>query len=322
MHGAAREIRGFVCRWCLLVLSSTGVLGTGWMSAQWAASMRPVLSGDLVAPDSVLRAGKAQAPLVGRASPVTVNKHAERVLCANRVGGITVAPSYLERVYPVALGAQEGTNLVLVKGVPYSGLAFKQDRPILLCIQPGRTVYLVDARLVLDAPKGNASDAAEVISRLRAAGQVALFHAGEIARYAEVREQCHRLFPGIPVLGHVPEVPGTSPPAVVVLLEAADRLKGPGEQGTIRPAGPTASRPTLPRGMPQVITADPDLALVASRSHSRLMQVHLVGATDGRSYAGRGLLVHESLSKLKEFAASEPIHRSLALTGNERDFRD
>ncbi len=267
-----KEILGFLCRWCLLLLAGGAVIAGAWTVVLATTKASTGLNVRLAEGDAVVAAGRGcdlRAYLVG-CGP---RSDSAAALFGTRDGPCGFANEYGGRIYLGTAGLTPGRYACSIRGIPYGPAAFENAEPQVIAIDPGREVFMIDVRTALPALAGNVSAFAALLEALRARGEVCCFDEGGTEDFLAHQSELRARLPDMPLCW--------------------EPRPGPGTLNTLRA---TASRA---RHKPVIITEDAGLAEKAADDG---FPTHLIlppGAVKPRP----GLQCHVSLAELKEAMA-------------------
>ena len=253
MPDSTREIVGFLCRWLLLAMVLATVAAGAVAGLQSATAVRDDLGTTMVLSDALWRQGGPDHPhLRGYIYP-SLNAPALPMALANRPGGpMMKLVAHQNVVYLETDRLQTGPNLLILKGIPYSAVAFQKQRGTLLFAPADKELFLVDDRLLSRRTGTDPETIRRLLARLQTDGYVAFFHPGDLVQLEAMRREAQQLFPDVAVVFYETKTP-----------DPLDTLRGVawswGAKGN---------------GKPAVITADEELAGAAAAESFR---VRLVG---------------------------------------------
>lgn len=263
-----KEAIGFLARWLLLAFGGVCFAVFAWTAKHALASAVVGNEADVVLSDAVWRPWRRMHATGYLFPPGWAAAHTQFMAVApgdhswiayvnrDRVYA-TVQDTSDPSVFPVGKLAPSGRMLdVAIKGIPYSGYAFRAAEAKLLILPRGRRLYAVDVRLAL----GDQQAARSVVGKLRRTGNIAMFYPGQddldprqIAdEYIRLREQVRLRFPDCPLVFTITRKQGK----MDCLRQIRMTVRGTGS------------------ALPVVITGDASLAEMASRER---FPVHLVG---------------------------------------------
>ncbi len=199
-------------------------------------------------------------------------------VCHLEDGPLLLVEASQGTLYPVVEAAELGDYRVTVTGIPYSAVAFQQEKAILRIIPDGRRVFLVDAAMYLDAPDARVGELRGCLTEMRRRGELAFFDVGSRQEFLAHRTRLRHLHAEAPLLW-------------------APRELGDELATVHRAAGPIRTHCT-------VITDQP---ATATQATSAGFSTDLISPVDQGGRQIEGLRRHESISRLKEYLASQPI---------------
>jgi hypothetical protein len=190
----------------------------------------------------------------------------------------TVFVSAYHDLLVTALRADRQDRLnITIHGLPYTPLAFRQDRVCVLSLADDRAVFLVDARLAQSAMRGQPGLWRACLDAMAERAAVLLFHPGRGPEFIRSRRELRGMGLAEPMLfGGV----GTDPQRV--LIRAGQGL---GRATSLRMA---------------VLTDDADLA---RRAAALRLATHLVAPSAGKGKLPANLKLYESLDQFKDSLA-------------------
>lgn len=276
-----REIAGFLCRWLLLALVATVLLGTAWAAALATEAIAVETAADVVLPDGIARerqhvwlVGYVHPPLPYSGSTVMLYRRpgAARPQSASVRGGQV-------NWYPTAGDA--GLQRIEFRGQPYGPLAAEQRSVRLLTVSAHEPVWLIDAEWAGRISRARRDDLAELLARLDSRGAVALFHNGPPHAFEACRDELRANGFQYAVLLDLGEDPAH------VLRRTSRRIRRWDHNRNI-----------------YVVSDDVELARAAVEDgfHFHLLDGGYQGAEQSRL-----LTVHESWDELKENLTALPI---------------
>jgi len=274
-----KEVVGFLCRWCLLLLAGATVVVAAWAGILASASVAADLGTAMIVADAIWDRTES-AYLLGIVSPALPGCHPEVAMSGSADSQLLLVPMSGKKLYPRPGVCRLGVNPVRTIGVPYCGHGLDRVDAVLVVIPPQRQVCLVDAAMVLKADSNDPAGFAACLRELQHRYDVAFLHNGPFEDLPHVRRQLRRCYPQIPV------------------ILAVDGHRGP---RTSFHAAYTLKRHGRNDRRPIVVTEDPGLAHLAARSR---FTMHLIASARA---GGKGLLAHESFAKFKEYLNAEPI---------------
>jgi hypothetical protein len=282
--GRTSEAVGFLCRWSLLAGAAAATVLVGWAAVRATASVGRNVRATLVMSDWVARpaarAGET-ARLPGCVQP-PVAFAAPAALAVAEGRPLTIVRAHGGNCLAEIDDPREGITQVIVRGLPFSALAFEAPRCRLLCLPRDTRVFLVDARLALAQRREHLGGYHACLRAMDARGRAVLFHPGP-------REDYFRCLRALRAAGSDRAVLYADVP--------------PGRTCTVRRARGSLC-PTRRARTPEVVTADAGLARAAAAMG---LPTHLVGCDRRPAKASGRLTCHLSLAKLKVSLSSRPI---------------
>jgi len=283
MDESFREVFGFLCRWCLLGAVSATVVAMSWASLHATAAAKDDLGARMSLPDAIWQLRESgKAVITGYLSHRATDK-SSLLICSQPGGRQSFATTYKGQFRLRVSRPRPGRIKVLVKGVPYGPLAFRQTGASVTVVQPGMEVFLLDVRLILNVPSGQGDDFRRCMGLMQRRGEAAAFHSGSLEQFDGFRDKLRRLRPDMPLLCSVKDAPDN----IYVLRQAARALKRwPGRRRLV------------------VVTGDAELAVEAARQG---FTVHLVAPRAEEAPAHPRLMRFRRFGQLKDYLAAEPI---------------
>ncbi|MDY6913198.1 MAG: hypothetical protein SVT52_01890 [Planctomycetota bacterium] len=206
MHSNVREVIGFLSRWCLLALVAAAVLTGAWAGALATAAVNQDRGAALVTSDAILQQAK-WARVTGSISPCSMGYENALLLCNVRGRLPVTAGTGKGRLYADVDCPSVGLTPVTIVGTPYGALAFEKRESLLSVVEPGRTVFMLDARLVLSVKGGDAETLRECVHEMKKLGGVGFFHPGPAAEFVQARRDIRARYPRLPVVCMVKDTP-------------------------------------------------------------------------------------------------------------------
>jgi len=278
--GHSREILGFLCRWLLLAGAGAVVVAVTWAGLAAAEvsgrTHAQLLLRDWVAPPG--RADGAGVYLRAYLDPPASRSGLDIALLIAEGRPLGVVRTYNGSCGMLLDDPQAGTMQLLVRGAPYSAMAFQARRCRVVCVPRKRPVFLVDARMALAARACGDELWPGCLRAMKAAGQVALFHPGPWGQFLQCRRALRAMGVAEPIL-----FDERRPDPTYTLLRVGKELR----------------RRERREGI-EIVTADADLARQAA---DRGFGTHLVSDELAAVPAGVPLRLHASLANLKDSIA-------------------
>ncbi len=278
------EAVGFLCRWSLLAGAAAATVLVGWAAVRATAGVGEDVRATLVMSDWVVRlspTARETAYLPGCVQP-PVASGAHVALAVTEGRPLTMVRADGGNCRAEIDDPREGTTRVIVRGLPYSALAFEAPRCRLLCLPHDTRVFLVDARLALAQRREHLGGYHACLRAMDARGRAVLFHPGPRGDYFRCLRALRAAGSGRAVL-------------------YADVR--PGRACTLRRARRSLC-PTRRARKPDAVTADAELARAAAAMG---LPTHLVGCDRRPTKASDRLTCYPSLGKLKVSLSSRPI---------------
>jgi len=274
-----REVGGFLCRWGLFALTVCGCVAIGWISLRVAQAAVGDVEFTMIVPDAIYyRQEDPQRLVWGYLQPPLSYYAPVLAVCHLEDGPLLLVEAGRGTLYPVVEATEPGDYRVTVTGTPYSAVAFQQETAILRIIPDGRRVFLVDAAMYLDAPDARQGELRGCLTEMRRRGELAFFDVGSSQQFLAHRIRLRHLHAESPLLW-------------------APRELGDELATVHRAAGPIRTHCT-------VIT---DQSATATHAASAGFSTELISPVAEGVREIEGLRRHESISRLKEYLASQPI---------------
>jgi hypothetical protein len=279
--GHSREIIGFLCRWLLLAGAGAAVAAVTWAGLVAAAEGPRRARAQLLLRDWVAAPGRddgAGVYLRAYLDPPASRSGLDVALMIADGRPLGVVRTYNGSCGMLLDDPPAGTTRLLVRGAPYSAMAFQARRCRVLCVPRQRAVFLVDARMVLAARARGDEHWPGCLRAMQAAGQVALFHPGPWERFLHCRRALR-----------------AAGAAECILFDGSPA----DPTGTLLRVGRELGRQDRREGI-EVVTADADLA---RQSAGRGFATHLICQEAAAVPPGLPLRRHASLANLKDSIA-------------------
>jgi len=189
-HGPVAEIIGFACRWLVLTASAGLIALAGWACLRGTIGVSQDIHCQFAIPDVLCKAHLPENRYCSQPGLVigpTPTMHMPAVLGKRQAGlarfGRVNSGHGFGFYWPAC---EAGLDKATFVGAPYSALAFSRYRASVLGVPDGKRVFLVDARLMPDAP-----DAAwtRTLATMGQRGLVAMFAVGELDEYEAAFER-------------------------------------------------------------------------------------------------------------------------------------
>ena len=206
MRSNVHEVVGFLSRWCLLALVAATVLTGAWAGALATAAVNRDRGAALVTSDAILQQAK-RARITGSVCPYSMGYENALLMCNVRDRLPVTATTAKGRLYASIDCPRPGLTSVTVVGTPYGALAFEKRKSLLSVVEPGRTVFMLDAGLVLSVKDSNAEMLRKCVSEMEKWGGVGFFHPGPTAEFVRARRDIRELYPHLPVVCMVKDAP-------------------------------------------------------------------------------------------------------------------
>ncbi|MDP7163179.1 MAG: hypothetical protein QF577_00485 [Phycisphaerae bacterium] len=279
MRSSLPEAVGFLCRWSLLALAGAVVLVTSW-AGLLAAAVADDLHAGLILPDALWHAKAKNPYLTGFLGPSAQRVTVSMTMHQDHFGRLHLTRTYGRSIQPHLPTPPIGTHTVIVRGLPYSTLAFQQYQGRLVVVPDPQEVYLVDARLAADSSQGDQAAMDRVLAHLKRIGQPALFCPHDPGQFVRLRKR----------LARYRDIP---------MLCATTRY---GKVDLMTTIWDTSLRKLQRKNRkPFVITGDTELAILAAQQRHYTHLVAPKGAIPNRT----NLRPHDSLGHLADHLAKE-----------------
>jgi len=186
---------GLLCYWMLLALAAVVILAATWAGLSGTMSVYSQTAADMVLSDAMWYqdaetpyvTGFFKGPSVRSGSPLLIHQdHFGRLRLARTIRNNTEVRSTLPAP-PV------GSHTVIVRGIPYGSMAFRQYRATMRIVADSEAVYMLDAGLLADIQRTDPQTASRIVRKLAGLGQPALVFRGqpgalgdELAQYEDI----------------------------------------------------------------------------------------------------------------------------------------
>jgi hypothetical protein len=280
-----REIVGFLCRWCLLAGTGVAVVLVAGASVRATVSVADDVRSELTMSDWVARPAttpRDRVHLWGCLTPPARVRDLQIALAAAAGRRMTLLRTEGEGCLARFERPKVGTTRLVVRGLPYSAVAFQSQTCRVVCVGPGRRAFLVDARMALALRRDQPGPWRACLRQMQARGEVVLFHPGPKPAYLRCRRELCGADCDLPLLFH-----GARDLPLYTLRRALADL------GRARGAR-----------RPDVVTADVGLARQAARMRCT---AHLVSSGAAGGKTPPRVRRHESVAKFKVSLLPQPI---------------
>ena len=277
-----REEIGFLCRWGLLAVACGALAVILYAAVAVAVAIPRELEANIVLPDAIWQAGhRERAHLRGRLLPPGLGEHSCCPIVTQAGEAQRFAPLAEQMLSPRLGPAGPGLHRVRLRGSPYDSLASQCRQALVRVVPPERLVFLLDARLAVEARATDAAGLGTCLAQMRRHGAVAFFHPGPLDSFPASRGRLRRIAHDVPALCSVrqPHEP------MDVVWHAAWTLN-------------------RKEALLTVVTHDADLAAEARKAG---FITWLVSARPAREAGGDAPRRFGGLPKLKEYLAGRPI---------------
>jgi len=279
------EKLGLLCRWALLAMACVVILVATWAGLSGSMVVFSQIASDLVLSDALWYQDAKTPSLAGFFKGPPVRSNSPMFLYQDHFRHLHLAPvthnnTEVAAVLPSPL---VGKHTVVIRGVPYGAMAFRQYRATMWIVSDPVAVYLLDADLLARIEKDDHRTAIRIVKELDDLGQPVLIFRGcpgsladELASYKDI-------------------------PHVFSLRKNRNQLPG-----IIRAVTKTLRRhKKTPQGTyrkPYVITGDVETAMSAARLNH---YTHLVAPDRPPAKIPELLRVHLSAADLSEHLTNE-----------------
>jgi len=289
------EKLGFLCRWALLALAITVILAASWAGLSGTMAVSSDLETTMLLPDAVWRQGSPTPLMHGFLDGPACKSDVPLVVHQDHFRGLRFAWTNRDHneVLPLFPAPPAGTHRVILRGLPYGPMAFKQYEATLTIFPDPVTIYLLDARFLADVERDNKRAATRIAWEFGRLGKPVLVFPGQRKLLEDLSGELH-LYRDIPRVFSLRK--GSSDlPAVIAAITGNLRHHTKTYRGV--------------RGKPYVVTGDIDLAISTARQNH---YTHLVGVENPPANLPELIRLHATPEELAEHLAKErPAHLSI-----------
>jgi len=150
-------------------------------------------------PDALWSPKATNPHLTGFLGPSAQRGAVSLMIHQDHFGRLHLSRTYGRTIRPHLPAPPVGTHTIIVRGLPYSPMAFQRYQGRLVVVSDPQEVYLVDARLAADPSQGNRAAMDRVLAHLKRIGQPALFCPHDPAQFVRLRKRLAR-YRDVPLL--------------------------------------------------------------------------------------------------------------------------